>query len=400
MKTTRTLIILDGWGIRKSSEFNAIAAANTPVWDRLLADYPNSRIVTSGMAVGLPAGQMGNSEVGHMNLGAGRTVYQHFTRINKAVQDGSFVANRTLQHLMLGVAERGGALHVLGLLSEGGVHSHASHIEAVCAMAASQGLKRVYVHAFLDGRDTPPRDSSRSISNLECMLKARGCGRLVSIIGRYYAMDRDQRWERTEKAWRLIVEGQGERQFPDGMTALRAAYACGEDDEFVAPTVIAAAGEKPVTIAPDDSAVFMNFRPDRARQLVHSLIDTQFEEFPRLTAIAPNRLVTLTPYSDDVPCKAAFIAESLRNGLGEYLANTGRTQLRIAETEKYAHVTFFFNGGREKPFAGESRILVPSPNVASYDLQPEISAVAIMTLSCAISPTATWSVIPVASRRQ
>jgi 2,3-bisphosphoglycerate-independent phosphoglycerate mutase len=371
---TTTLVILDGWGLRDDPDFNAIAAARTPVWDDLLERFPHSRLVTSGMAVGLPDGQMGNSEVGHMNLGAGRTVYQSLTRINRAVADGSFHENRVLLNHMHATRQRNGALHVLGLLSDGGVHSHCKHIEAMCRMAAREGLDRVYVHAFLDGRDTAPRAARDSLDALQDTLHGIGTGRIVSLIGRYLAMDREQRWERTQQAWQLIVEGCGDWRFATASEGLDAAYSRDEDDEFVQPTVIAGHDEQPVCLRPEDGVVFMNFRPDRSRQLVQALTVPDFDRFDRSWALPAAQLVTLTRYSQDLTCPVAFAPESLRNGLGEYLAIKGRSQLRLAETEKYAHVTFFFNGGREEPFSGERRVLIPSPAVPSYDLQPEMSA--------------------------
>ncbi|UTW07561.1 2,3-bisphosphoglycerate-independent phosphoglycerate mutase [Pseudomonas benzenivorans] len=368
--TTRTLIILDGIGLRQEAEANALAAAHTPTLDALFQHYPHSRIATSGLAVGLPEGQMGNSEVGHMNLGAGRVVYQNFTRINKAIADGEFAGNPALTELLDGARRRGGAVHLLGLLSPGGVHSHSEQILAACRVLAARGIERFYVHAFLDGRDTPPRSARADIAGLEAELARLGKGRIASLIGRYYAMDRDNRWERIEAAHGLIVEGRAEYQAASAEEGLAAAYGRGESDEFVKATAI---GE-PVRVADEDALVFMNFRPDRARQLCQALIDPAFAGFSRERVLAKQRLLTLTRYSDRLDGPCAFPPERLSNSLGEYLAGLGKTQLRIAETEKYAHVTFFFNGGREQPFAGEERILVASPDVASYDLQPQMSA--------------------------
>ncbi|MBS7660869.1 2,3-bisphosphoglycerate-independent phosphoglycerate mutase [Pseudomonas lalucatii] len=368
--TTRTLIILDGIGLRRETEANALAAAHTPTLDGLFERYPHSRIATSGLAVGLPEGQMGNSEVGHMNLGAGRVVYQNFTRINQAIADGEFAGNPALTELLDGARRRGGAVHLLGLLSPGGVHSHSEQIMAACRVLAARGIERFYVHAFLDGRDTPPRSAQADIAALEAELASLGRGRIASLVGRYYAMDRDNRWERIEAAHGLIVEGRAEHQAASAELGLAAAYARGESDEFVKATAI---GE-PVRVADEDALVFMNFRPDRARQLCQALVDPAFAGFARPRALAKQRLLTLTRYSDRLDGPCAFPPERLSNSLGEYLAGLGKTQLRIAETEKYAHVTFFFNGGREQPFAGEQRILVASPDVASYDLQPQMSA--------------------------
>ncbi len=368
--TTRSLIILDGIGLRQEAEANAFAAARTPTLDALFAHYPHSRIATSGLAVGLPEGQMGNSEVGHMNLGAGRVVYQSLTRIDQAIAAGEFAANPPLLELLDGARRRGGAVHLLGLLSPGGVHSHAEQIAAACRVLAERGIQRFYVHAFLDGRDTPPKSAQASIAALEGELAALGKGRIASLIGRYYAMDRDNRWERIAAAHGLIVDGRGEFHAPSAEQGLQAAYARGESDEFVRATVIG----HPVRVAAEDALIFMNFRPDRARQLCQALIEPEFDGFARRQLIDKQRLLTLTRYSERLDGPCAFPPQALDNSLGEYLAALGKTQLRIAETEKYAHVTFFFNGGREQPFAGEERILIPSPNVASYDLQPQMSA--------------------------
>lgn len=305
-----------------------------------------------------------------MNLGAGRVVYQSFTRINKAIADGEFATNPALVTLVDGARRRGGAVHLLGLLSPGGVHSHSAQIIAACRVLAARGIERVYVHAFLDGRDTPPKSAQADIAELEAELARLGKGRIASLIGRYYAMDRDNRWERIEAAHGLIVDGHAEFHAGSAEQALVAAYARGESDEFVKATAIG----QPVKVAEEDALIFMNFRPDRARELCQALVDPGFDAFERSQLIAKQRLLTLTRYSDKLDGPCAFAPESLTNSLGEYLAGLGKTQLRIAETEKYAHVTFFFNGGREQPFAGEERILIASPNVASYDLQPEMSA--------------------------
>jgi 2,3-bisphosphoglycerate-independent phosphoglycerate mutase len=368
--SARTLIILDGVGLRDAKDSNAFAAASTPVFDALLKQYPNARIATSGMAVGLPEGQMGNSEVGHMNLGAGRVVYQSFTRINKAISDGDFAKNEALNALVDGVSERQGAVHLMGLLSPGGVHSHVDQIIATCKILAEKGVERFFVHAFLDGRDTPPRSAMESIEALEGALLALGVGRIATVVGRYYAMDRDNRWQRVETAYNLVSSGIADYQSPSAADALGAAYARDESDEFVKATVIG----DPVQMSPADGVVFLNFRPDRARELSQALIGVPFDHFPRPVTIGKDRFLTLTQYSHDLGSLCAFAPESIDNSLGEYLGTLGKTQLRIAETEKYAHVTFFFNGGREQPFPGEERILIPSPNVASYDEKPEMSA--------------------------
>lgn len=368
--STCALIILDGIGLREARDSNALAAACTPTLDALLAHYPHSQIATSGLAVGLPDGQMGNSEVGHMNLGAGRVVYQSLTRIDKAIADGEFARNPALLELVAQVRQRGGAVHLMGLLSPGGVHSHIDQVLATCKVLVGLGVERLYLHAHLDGRDTPPKSASASIQALEAVLAELGRGRIASVVGRYFALDRDNRWQRVEKAYRVMVQGQAEYQADSASAALAQAYARGESDEFVSATVI---GE-PVPVQSEDALLFMNFRPDRARQLCQALIAAEFNGFERPLLIPAPQLLTLTRYAEDLACPCLFAPEPIANSLGEYLAGLGKRQLRIAETEKYAHVTFFFNGGREQPFAGEERILIPSPAVASYDLQPQMSA--------------------------
>lgn len=373
-RATTLLLILDGFGHNDRIEHNAIAAADTPTWDRLLQHCPNTLLETSGLAVGLPDGQMGNSEVGHMTLGAGRVVYQNFTRINKAISDGEFDANPAFNAAIDAVLARNGALHILGLLSPGGVHSHEQHLHAIVRLAAKRGVERIYIHAFLDGRDTPPRSARPSLEALEALLAELGVGRIASLCGRYYAMDRDQRWERTAIAYDLLTAGDAPHRADSSLHALDQAYARDENDEFVQATLVAASDEKPGIIADGDGVIYMNFRPDRARQLTQALTDPQFEGFERRTQPELADFVTATEYSADLKVHCAFPPESLSNSFGEYLAALGKTQLRIAETEKYAHVTFFFSGGQETPFAGEERILIPSPNVATYDLKPEMSA--------------------------
>lgn len=368
--STCALIILDGIGLRDARESNALAAACTPTLDALLAHYPNSQIATSGLAVGLPEGQMGNSEVGHMNLGAGRVVYQSLTRIDKAIADGEFARNTALLELVAQARRRGGAVHLMGLLSPGGVHSHIDQILTTCRVLVGLGVERFYVHAHLDGRDTPPKCAADSIQALEAVLAELGRGRIASVVGRYFALDRDNRWPRVEKAYRAMVQGEAGFHADSASAALAQAYARGESDEFVSATII---GE-PVAVQPEDALLFMNFRPDRARQLCQALIGAGFDGFERPRVIPASQLLTLTQYAEDLPCPCAFAPEYIDNSLGEYLAGMGKRQLRIAETEKYAHVTFFFNGGREQPFHGEERILIPSPAVASYDLQPQMSA--------------------------
>lgn len=366
------LLILDGWGHREETADNALALANLPNWRALLAHCPHTLIHTEGRYVGLPDGQMGNSEVGHMNLGAGRIVYQDLTRIDAAIEDGSFFANPELTAACAAVKANGGTLHVMGLLSPGGVHSHERHLFAMLELAHQAGVAQVAVHAFLDGRDTPPQSAEASLRALQALCAQLGNARVASLCGRYYAMDRDKRWERVARAWQAIVEAESEHRADDALTALQAAYARGETDEFVAPTVLA--GAQPMRDG--DAVVFMNFRADRARQLTAAFVAPGFSGFTaRRPALA--RFVCLTEYDASLPAAVAFPPEDLRQTFGEVVANAGLTQLRIAETEKYAHVTFFFSGGREEPFPGEERILIPSPKVATYDLQPEMSCPAL-----------------------
>ena len=362
------LLILDGWGHREETQDNALALAALPRWRQLLATCPHTLIHTEGRHVGLPDGQMGNSEVGHMNLGAGRTVSQDLTRVDAAIEDGSFFANDELRAACAAVKASDGTLHVLGLLSPGGVHSHQSQIFAMLELARREAVPRVAVHAFLDGRDTPPRSAEASLHALQAACDNAGNARIASIGGRYYAMDRDQRWDRLRRAWDVIVDARSEHRAGDAPTALLEAYARGENDEFVAPTVLV--GAQPMRDG--DAVVFMNFRADRARQLAAAFVDPAFTGFEARRP-ALSRFVCLTEYDATLPAPVAFAPDDLRHTYGETLAEAGLTQLRIAETEKYAHVTFFFSGGREDPFPGESRILIPSPNVATYDLQPEMS---------------------------
>ncbi|MCQ4294465.1 2,3-bisphosphoglycerate-independent phosphoglycerate mutase [Pseudomonas stutzeri] len=364
------LIILDGFGHSENPEFNAIHAAHKPVYDSLLARQPHGLISGSGMDVGLPDGQMGNSEVGHMNLGAGRVVYQDFTRVTKAIRDGEFFANPTICAAVDKSAAAGKAVHILGLLSDGGVHSHQDHLVAMAELAAQRGAEKIYLHAFLDGRDTPPKSAQHSIELLQGTFTRLGKGRIASLIGRYFAMDRDNRWDRVQQAYELIVDGKAEYRSDYAVDGLIAAYERGESDEFVKATTI---GE-PVRVEDGDAVVFMNFRADRARELTRCFVEPGFKEFERARAPQLAEFVMLTQYAASIPAPSAFAPEALTNVLGEYLANNGKTQLRIAETEKYAHVTFFFSGGREEPFPGEERILIPSPQVATYDLKPEMSA--------------------------
>ncbi|MFP7723863.1 2,3-bisphosphoglycerate-independent phosphoglycerate mutase [Lysobacter sp. A3-1-A15] len=362
------LLILDGWGHREEREDNALAQAHLPNWDALVSASPHTLIHTEGRHVGLPDGQMGNSEVGHMNLGAGRIVYQDLTRIDAAIEDGSFDTNAQLLAACHDARKEGRTLHLMGLLSPGGVHSHERHLHAMIALAAREGVPKVAVHAFLDGRDMPPRSAAPSIDALQAACDATGNARIASISGRYYAMDRDQRWDRLRRAWDAMVEASSDHHAPDARTALADAYARGENDEFVLPTVI----DDGATMRDGDALVFMNFRADRARQLAGAFVADGFHGFearrPHLS-----RFVCLTEYDARLPAQVAFAPDDLRDTLGEVVSTAGLRQLRIAETEKYAHVTFFFSGGREAPFEGEDRILVPSPKVATYDLQPEMS---------------------------
>ncbi|MGR6735391.1 2,3-bisphosphoglycerate-independent phosphoglycerate mutase [Pseudomonas chlororaphis] len=364
------LMILDGFGHSESHESNAIYAAKKPVLDRLYASVPNGLISGSGMDVGLPDGQMGNSEVGHMNLGAGRVVYQDFTRVTKAIRDGEFFENPTICAAVDKAVAADKAVHILGLLSDGGVHSHQDHLVAMAELAFKRGAEKIYLHAFLDGRDTPPKSATSSIELLDETFKTLGKGRIASLIGRYFAMDRDNRWDRVAQAYNLIVDGNGEFNAATAQEGLQAAYERGESDEFVKATTL---GE-PVKVEDGDAVVFMNFRADRARELSRVFVEDGFKEFERARQPKLAGFVMLTQYAASIPAPSAFAPGSLENVLGDYLAKNGKTQLRIAETEKYAHVTFFFSGGREEPFPGEERILIPSPKVATYDLQPEMSA--------------------------
>lgn len=368
------LIILDGFGYREDTDFNAIANANTPTWDALWQEQPHTLISGSGMDVGLPHGQMGNSEVGHMNLGAGRVVYQDFTRITKAIETGEFNANPALVDAVDTAVKAGHAVHLMGLVSPGGVHSHEDHFAAMIDLAVARGARQVYLHAFLDGRDTPPRSAEPSLKRLDNQLRQHQAGRIASLCGRYYAMDRDNRWERVSQAYDLLTLGKADYRSADPVSGLHAAYARDEGDEFVKPTTIAGNDEQAAVIQDGDAVIFMNFRADRARELSHCFVTDDFTGFERHARPSLSAFVMLTRYADDLNAPSAFPPAPLTNVLGEYLSNHGKTQLRLAETEKYAHVTFFFSGGREAEFAGEQRVLIPSPKVATYDLQPEMSA--------------------------
>lgn len=368
------LIILDGWGHRAETEANAIAAANKPHWDAMLKQYPHTLISGSGRCVGLPEGQMGNSEVGHLNMGAGRVVHQDLTRIDEEIATGQFFKNPVLLSAIDHAVNANKAIHILGLLSPGGVHSHENQIAALVQLAAKQNAKKVYLHIFLDGRDTPPRSAHQSIETLMAHCDKWHCGKIVSMIGRYYAMDRDKRWERIETAYNLLTQGIAEYHAADPLTGLQIAYGFGENDEFVKPTSIHEPQDAPIVIEDGDTVIFMNFRSDRARELTHALVDHDFKGFARKAQPALAAFVTLTEYDPLFNVLVAYPPERLHNILGDYLSQHQLRQLRIAETEKYAHVTFFFNGGIETAYPGEDRILVPSAKVATYDLHPEMSA--------------------------
>lgn len=371
------LLILDGFGYREDADYNAILAARKPNWDALWRDYPHTLINASAKFVGLPSGQMGNSEVGHLNIGAGRVVYQDLSRVDVAIEDGSFFTNPALSKAVVLAKQNGSALHIMGLLSPGGVHSHENHIFAMLEMAARAGLKNIYLHPFLDGRDTPPRSAAQSLQLLQEKCVALGTGHVASIIGRYYAMDRDNRWERVQPAYELLTQGCAEFTATDALNGLEQAYARGESDEFVKPTAIIPNGSPAVVMQDGDVAIFMNFRADRAREITHALVDDAFSGFNRTYRPRFASFVTLSRYGEDLDLPCAYPSETIHNGFGEYISSLGLKQLRIAETEKYAHVTYFFSGGREQPYPGEDRILVPSPKVATYDLQPEMSALEV-----------------------
>ena len=366
------LTILDGWGIGRTDDpSNAIIQAGTPNISKLMARFPSTALKCSGEAVGLPDGQMGNSEVGHLNIGSGRIVYQELTRISKAIRDGDFFTNPVLLNAMQQVKQSGAALHLMGLLSDGGVHSHLDHVVALVELAKRQNISEVYVHAFLDGRDTAPSSANLFIDQLEAKMVEIGVGKIATVIGRYYAMDRDKRWERTEQAYAALVYREGFHS-PTAHQAVEAAYARGETDEFVKPTVIASCPA--CGIKAGDGIIFFNFRPDRARQLTRAFIFPNFADFPRRNGFFPVHYASLTQYDETFDAPVAYPPQYLKDTLGEIFSRAGYRQLRIAETEKYAHVTYFFNGGEETPCAGEDRQLIPSPKVATYDLQPEMSA--------------------------
>lgn len=363
------LMILDGWGIAPAGPYNAAKMAKTPQLSKLFQMYPHTRLKASGNAVGLPEGQMGNSEVGHLNIGAGRVVYQELTRITKACEEGTLLKNKALLDCMEQVKQNGGALHLMGLLSDGGVHSHEKHLWALLKMAKLQGIAKVYIHAFLDGRDVGPSTALIYIERLQKVMEETGCGEIATVSGRYYAMDRDKRWERTQKAYDAITQHSG-KTFKTAAEGIEASYAAGKTDEFVEPFVVAAKDDSRVKNG--DGVIFYNFRPDRARQLTRAFTDSDFNGFARTKLDVS--FVCMTQYDATINAAVAFPPETLVNTLGEVLAQHNLHQLRIAETEKYAHVTFFFNGGVEEPNPLEDRVLIPSPKVATYDLQPEMSA--------------------------
>ena len=372
-KKPTVLMILDGYGLNEKTEGNAVAEGKTPVMDKLMAECPFVKGNASGMAVGLPDGQMGNSEVGHLNMGAGRIVYQELTRITKEIQDGDFFKNEALLHAVRNAKENGSALHMFGLLSDGGVHSHNTHLYGLLELAKREGLEKVYVHCFLDGRDTPPASGKDFVQQLSDEMKKIGVGEIATVMGRYYAMDRDNRWDRVELAYNAMVKGSGQTA-ECGVCAVEQSYKEGTNDEFVLPTVVQKDGAPVAVIQDKDSIIFFNFRPDRAREISRAFCCDEFDGFAREKKLDLT-YVCFTEYDETIPNKeVAFHKVSITNTFGEFLAANKKTQARIAETEKYAHVTFFFNGGIEEPNEGEDRILVKSPKVATYDLKPEMSA--------------------------
>ncbi|MDF1796677.1 MAG: 2,3-bisphosphoglycerate-independent phosphoglycerate mutase [Coxiellaceae bacterium] len=386
MKTQRpkpiVLMILDGWGYRPESQYNPCEQADTPFIDSLFQSYPHRLIDASGETVGLPPGQIGNSEVGHLHLGAGRLVRQDLSRINHAIDSGELADNKTLCDAITIAKQNTNTVHILGLVSPGGVHSHEQHIMALIDLLAEQGIEHSYLHAFLDGRDVPPQSALLSLEKITKQYTKIGNGRIASICGRYYAMDRDKRWPRTEQAYDLLTSGISTYHADSATDGLQQAYERGENDEFVKPTSIQSSDQAPITINDGDVVIFMNYRADRARQLSHALIDEHFNEFERKKVVSPADFVTLTQYSKDIDSHVVFTKQSISNGLGETLAKHKLSQLRLAETEKYAHVTYFFNGGVEEPYEGEEHQLVASPKVATYDLQPEMSAAQVTDHLC------------------
>ena len=373
-KKTALLLILDGWGHREETSSNAIHSANSPMWDSLWGGKPHTLIDTSGQSVGLPAGQMGNSEVGHMNLGAGRVVYQSLTRIDKDIEEGTFFSNPVLTSAVQKSIDADSALHIFGLMSGGGIHSHEDQIIAMIELAIRNGAPKIFLHAYLDGRDTPPRSALPCLLRAEKILLGSSKGRVASICGRFYAMDRDNRWDRVQPAYDLLTQAKAEFHSDDVSSALEAAYQRGEDDEFVQASLVGSQSDASATVSDGDVVVFMNFRADRAREITRAFVDDDFDGFQRSVIPKLSEFVMLTEYAADIPASCAYPPNKLDNVLGQYLSDQNKTQLRIAETEKYAHVTFFFNGGREEPFDNEDRTLIPSPDVKTYDLQPEMSA--------------------------
>ncbi|MCI6649538.1 MAG: 2,3-bisphosphoglycerate-independent phosphoglycerate mutase [Lachnospiraceae bacterium] len=391
-KKPYVLLIMDGFGLNDNPKANAVAQANTPVLDGLVKQYPFVKGAASGLAVGLPDGQMGNSEVGHMNMGAGRIVYQELTRITKSIEDGDFFKNEELVGAFENAKKNGKSVHLWGLLSDGGVHSHNTHLYALLEMAKRQGVENVYVHCFLDGRDTSPTAGKDYIAELEEKMKEIGVGKIATISGRYYAMDRDNRWDRIEKAYRALTKGDG-NEAASAKEAIEASYAADKTDEFVIPCVIKENGKPVATVQDGDSVIFFNFRPDRAREMTRVFCADEFDGFDRGERVKTD-YVCFVQYDDTIPnTKIAFKKEELSNTFGQFLADHGMTQARIAETEKYAHVTFFFNGGVEEPNKGEDRILVKSPKVATYDLQPEMSAPEVCDKLCTAIRSGDYDVI-------
>lgn len=370
MKKPVLLMILDGWGIAPASSSNAASLARTPNLDKYFANYPHTQLEASGLEVGLPAGQIGNSEVGHLNIGSGRIIYQSLTRISKSITDGDFFTNPVLVQVMDQVKASGKALHLLGLLSDGGVHSHITHIMALLEMAKKHGLSKVYVHAFLDGRDVPPQSALTYVEQLEQAMATIGVGKIATVSGRYYAMDRDKRWERLAKAYATVVQGEGPKA-ASAIQGIQASYEAGVTDEFVVPFTVEGVDGR---INVGDGVIFANFRPDRAREITRAIIDEDFPYFERPASARPVYFACMAQYDATIAAPVAYPPEEINDTLGQIVAERGLRQLRIAETEKYAHVTFFFNGGVEAPNKNEERILIPSPKVATYDLQPEMSA--------------------------
>ncbi len=373
-KKVTMLMILDGYGINEKVEGNAVKLSKTPNLDKIFSEYPNTIVHTSGTAVGLPEGQMGNSEVGHTNIGAGRIVYQDLQKINKSIEDGDFFSIPEFVKAVENCKKHNSKLHLIGLVSDGGVHSHNRHLYGLLEMAKRKDFEDVYVHCFMDGRDTPPSSGEGYIADLEKKMAEKGVGKIATVSGRFYAMDRDKRWNRVELAYNALVKGEGEKAL-SAAQAMEESYQREEFDEFVKPTVITDVNGEPIAkIGENDSVIFFNFRPDRAREITRALVDSDFDGFPR-EKFFKTYFVCMTPYDETMPnVKVAFKKEELKNTFGEYISKLGKTQLRIAETEKYAHVTFFFNGGKEEQYEGEHRILVPSPKVETYDMKPEMSA--------------------------